>query len=82
VSTWLLIALGVLAGAACPVHMWWQHRRGRQAACCLPAQTPESDRLAALEAVRARQAELAAQIRELDPARGSAIGFGDRAPVA
>lgn len=79
---WLLIALVALAGAACPLHMWWQHRRGRRATCCVPGQAPENDRSVALEAVSARQAELAAQIRELDSARGSAIDFGDRAPAA
>jgi hypothetical protein len=82
VNGWLLIALVALAGAACPLHMWWQHRRGRRATCCVPSQAPENDRSLALEAVRARQAELAAQIHELDSPRGSAIDFGDRAPAA
>jgi len=59
-STALLIALIVLAGVACPLHMWWQQRRGRRAACCLP--TNQSHTPGDLESLRTRQEELRRQL--------------------
>lgn len=35
-ETALLVAAVLVAGLACPAIMWWQRRRGRQAACCVP----------------------------------------------
>jgi hypothetical protein len=30
----VLVAVAVFAGVACPLHMWWSHRRGRPG--CIP----------------------------------------------
>ena len=55
--TTALLTLVVLAGAlACPAHMLWQRRRGKQAACCGPT------RPAALEELRARQRALGDEV--------------------
>lgn len=60
----LLIAAVLVAGLACPAMMWWQRRRGREAACCAPA--PAGRERGELEALRERQRELAARIAALD----------------
>lgn len=63
-SETLILVLALVAGAACPLHMWWVNRRGEQAACCPPRkQQPET-----AETLRARQAQLSAQIDELTAA--------------
>ncbi len=60
------IGVAIVAGAACPLHMWWQQRRGRQAACCVP---PLKNHGASdLEALRARQRDVSSQIVELEDA--------------
>ena len=60
-STALLIALVIVAAAACPLHMWRQQQRGRQAGCCPPSRRnaePTGD----LDSLRARQEALGRQI--------------------
>ena len=63
-STGILIALVVVAGLACPLMMWWQNRRGRAAACCMPVSPKpgETD----LDELRARQKALASKITEFE----------------
>ncbi|MEJ7753433.1 MAG: hypothetical protein WKF46_10865 [Candidatus Limnocylindrales bacterium] len=56
-STAILI-VAIVAGLACPLHMWWQQRRGRAAARCVPGAHKEGD----IAALRARQQELERQI--------------------
>ena len=68
-STGILIALVVVAALACPLMMWWQSRRGRAAVCCVPARP--SEKSGEVEALRARQERLAAQIAELETREGS-----------
>ncbi|MGH2954954.1 MAG: hypothetical protein ACRDK9_13250 [Solirubrobacterales bacterium] len=60
----LLVAAVLVAGLACPAMMWWQRRRGREAACCAPA--PRGRESGELEALRERQRELAARLAALD----------------
>jgi hypothetical protein len=56
----VLIAVVVLAGVACPLHMWWSHRRGGPG--CLPAgRGSEGD----LNDVRTVQHKLERSIAEL-----------------
>lgn len=57
-----LVAAVLAAGLACPVMMWWQHRRGRTAPCCPPRRSETSS----LEALRKRQAAVSARIAELE----------------
>ena len=59
----LLVGLVVVAALACPLHMWWMHRRGKRAACCPPQHDHASTDVAAL---RARRDELEAQLAEFD----------------
>jgi len=56
----VIAGVAVAAGLACPAHMWWSHRRGRQAACCPPERPRQGD--AEFEALRARQERLSALI--------------------
>jgi hypothetical protein len=62
VSDALLFGLAVAAGLACPLHMWWSHRRGRQAACC-PTR-PAADGSDEMEILCARQRRLDGLIAE------------------
>ena len=61
----LVVGLVVAAGLACPLHMWWAHRRGKQAACCPPRRTqtalPDD-----LDGLRARRREVEAQLAEFE----------------
>ena len=61
----LLVGLVVVAALACPLHMWWMHRRGKRAACCPPQRDQASTDVAAL---RARRDEIEAQLAEFDVA--------------
>lgn len=63
-SQGLVLAVALLAGLACPLHMWWSHRRGRRGACGL---TRNLDRDSQLEDLRARQQHLGALIAAHDP---------------
>jgi uncharacterized iron-regulated membrane protein len=46
-----VVAIALVAALACPLHMWWQRRRGR--AGCLPA-GPRRRRGGSLNELRAR----------------------------
>ncbi len=68
-SQGLVLALAVLAGLACPLHMWWSHRRGRHAACG-PKRKLDAD--GQLEALRVRQQHLGRPDRCARPVRQEA----------
>lgn len=59
-----ILVLAIIAGLACPVHMWWQHRRGRQAACCPPQRGADAG--LDVEGLRTRHAQLSARIAEME----------------
>jgi hypothetical protein len=67
----LFIGLVFVAALACPLHMWWAHRRGKQAACCPPrksqASLPED-----IDGLRARRREVEAQLAEFEVQPGHA----------
>ncbi len=60
-----ILVLAIAAGLACPVHMWWQHRRGRSAACC-PPQRGSADAGLDAEGLRTRHTQLSARIAEME----------------
>lgn len=66
-STAAFLAVAIVAGAACPLHMWWQRRRGRDAACCAPRARNHEE--PDLEALRARRRDVSARIVELEAGR-------------
>ena len=59
----LLIVLVAIAVLACPLHMWWMTRRGKQPACAGPRKDESARDLAAL---RARRQEIDAQLAEFE----------------
>jgi hypothetical protein len=67
VETVLFVLAVAAAGLACPAMMWWQRRRGRDAACCVPVQRPDSATSGEqpdLEELRRRRDDLAVRIAE------------------
>jgi len=83
VSGWLFILLALAAASLCPLHMFWQHRRGRQPACCPPDRRSsddqgESEEMDELIALRRRQAELAARIADFEPEPAPALREASR----
>ena len=84
-SGWLFILLALAAASLCPLHMFWQHRRGRQPACCPPdhrssadESESESEEMDELIALRRRQAELAARIADFEPEPAPALREASR----
>ncbi len=70
-SQGVILSLAVVAGLACPLHMWWSHRRGREAVCCPPGQKTYGD--SDIESLRARQQRLSALIAEHQAAVGEQV---------
>jgi hypothetical protein len=66
----LLVFAIVAAGLVCPAMMWWQRRRGRDAACCLPAahtrRSAEGEAIPRLDELRRRRVGIEARIAELE----------------
>jgi hypothetical protein len=56
----VLVAVAVFAGVACPLHMWWSHRRGRPG--CIPV---GKSREGNLDSVRSAQQTLERSIAEV-----------------
>ena len=77
-ETALLVAAILVAGLACPAVMWWQRRRGREAACCLPQSTDE--KAAGLAKLRGRNLVLSARLAELRGETPALTGSGSDAP--
>ena len=74
-STTLLALVVLVAALACPAHMLWQRRRGKQAACCVPARRDELGELRARQ--RALSDELARRV-EADVAPPGGHGLGGK----
>lgn len=58
-----VVAVAAVAGLACPLHMWWQHRRGLQGTC-----GSSTERADSVDALSRRQGALAEQLRVLQQA--------------
>jgi len=71
-SQGVLLGLAVVAGLACPAHMWWSHRRGSRAACRAPGAPADGGN--EIEALRARQRHLRTLIVEHE---GTGAAAGD-----
>lgn len=71
-SDLLLVALVAVAVLACPVHMWWMHRRGRRALCCPPKRAPEQVTSRDVGALRARRDEIEARLTDFPREQSSA----------
>lgn len=69
-SETLVLGIAVVAALACPLHMWWTHRRGGQAACCPPSEA-DGSRTERLEQLRARRADVEARLAEFGVDAGS-----------
>jgi hypothetical protein len=69
-ETALLVLAVAAAGLACPAMMWWQRRRGREAAGCVPARpravSEQRELPSSLEELRAYERSLAARLAELE----------------
>jgi len=78
----LFIPLIVLAGVACPLHMWWHQRQRRQAACRPPRRPSQENGLEDLGAPRARHTTITAQIRKLEPPPKATPNARSGAPLA
>ena len=67
-ETALLIVAIAAAGLACPAMMWWQRRRGRDAACCMPTghdqRDGQIDAPAGIAELRRRRADIEARLAE------------------
>lgn len=74
----IILGVAVVAGLACPLHMWWSHRRDRQAASSPAGHKP--DHPLELELLRARQQRLGAMIAAHD-AKPVASPDADHAPA-
>ena len=68
-NTPLLIVVVMASAIVCPAMMLYGRRRGRQTACCMTAPT-SPDTIAS--DLRARQAELSAEIERRSAGRGPA----------
>jgi len=73
------IAVVVLAAGACPAMMWFSHRRGRTAPCCIA----DGDREAnlPLDELRRRRTQINAALASRE-ARESATDSPTRTPAA
>lgn len=63
----LLLALVVVAGAACPLHMWWQNRRGHRGDA-----SGDDATSGGMDTLRGRQAQISDEIAQLDQAASHA----------
>jgi hypothetical protein len=61
----VLIGLVVVAALGCPLHTWWSHGRGRQAACC-PPRGADTEATETLDALRARRRDVEARLAEFE----------------
>ena len=66
----VLTGLVVIAALACPLHMWWMQRRGKEAACCPARRSALPDDVVEL---RRRRQEIEAQLGELDGAQPATV---------
>ncbi len=78
-STPLLLAGVVLAAAACPAMMWFSHRRGRAAPCCIPHR--DRDENLPLDGLRLRRAQINAALTSRE-AHEPASDAPERTPAA
>jgi hypothetical protein len=75
-SQLIILGVAVLAGLACPLHMWFSHRRARQAGCWPPRRNFAHP--SEFEGLRARQERLGAPIVAHDPEAAGTRSDGAR----